>query len=117
MKHQVAHRNFGRPSGPRRAMFRIMVTNLLKNGRIKTTESKAKEIRPLAEKMITLGKGGTLHERRQAAAFITEDKVVKMVFDEIAPRYKDRDGGYTRLVRLGPRKGDAAEVTLLELIP
>ena len=117
MKHQVAHRNFGRPSGPRRAMFRIMVTDLLRHGRIKTTESKAKEIRPIAEKMITLGKGGSLHERRQAAAFITDDSVVKKVFDEIAPRYKERNGGYTRLVRLGPRKGDAVEVALLELVP
>jgi large subunit ribosomal protein L17 len=98
-------------------MFRIMVTDLLRHGRIKTTESKAKEIRPIAEKMITLGKGGSLHERRQAAAFITDDSVVKKVFDEIAPRYKERNGGYTRLVRLGPRKGDAVEVALLELVP
>lgn len=98
-------------------MFRIMVTDLLRHGRIKTTESKAKEIRPMAEKMITLGKNGSLHDRRQAAAFITDDKVVKKVFDEIAPRYKERNGGYTRLVRLGQRKGDAAEVALLELVP
>jgi large subunit ribosomal protein L17 len=117
MKHQVAHRNFGRPTASRRAMFRIIVTDLLRHGRIKTTESKAKEIRPMAEKMITLGKGGSLHQRRQAAAFITDDKVVRKVFDEIAPRYKERNGGYTRLVRLGPRKGDAAEVALLELVP
>jgi large subunit ribosomal protein L17 len=97
-------------------MFRIMVTDLLKHGQIKTTIAKAKEIRPLAEKMVTLGKNGTLHDRRQAAAFITEKAVVKSVFDEIALRFKERAGGYTRITRLGTRMGDAAEMALIELV-
>ena len=93
-----------------------MVTDLLRHGRIKTTISKAKEIGPLAEKMVTLGKKGTLHDRRQAAAFITDASVVKSVFDDIAPRFKERAGGYTRITRLGVRAGDAAEMALIELV-
>ena len=116
LRHKISGRQFGRASGPRRAMFRIMVTNLLRHGQIKTTVAKAKAIRPLTEKMVTLGKGGTLHDRRQAAAFITDKSVVKAVFDDIAPRFQERNGGYTRITRLGVRPGDAAEMALIELI-
>jgi large subunit ribosomal protein L17 len=97
-------------------MFRIMVTDLLRNGQMKTTIAKAKEIGPLTEKMVTLGKKGTLHDRRQAAAFITDKSVLKSVFDDIAPRFKERAGGYTRITRLGVRAGDAAEMALIELV-
>ena len=116
LRHKISGRQFGRASGPRRAMFRIMVTDLLRHGQIKTTVAKAKAIRPLTEKMVSLGKGGTLHDRRQAAAFITDKSVVKAVFDEIAPRFEERNGGYTRITRLGVRTGDAAEMALIELI-
>lgn len=116
LRHKISGRQFGRASGPRRAMFRIMVTDLLRHGQIKTTVAKAKAIRPLTEKMVSLGKGGTLHDRRQAAAFITDKLVVKAVFDEIAPRFEERNGGYTRITRLGVRAGDAAEMALIELI-
>ena len=116
LRHKISGRQFGRASGPRRAMFRIMVTDLLRHGQIKTTVAKAKAIRPLTEKMVSLGKGGTLHDRRQAAAFITDKSVVKAVFDEIAPRFQERNGGYTRITRLGVRAGDAAEMALIELI-
>jgi len=116
VRHKLSGRQFGRASGPRKAMFRIMVTDLLRHGQIKTTVAKAKEIGPLAEKMITLGKKGSLHDRRQAAAFITDKSIVKSVFDDIAPRYKERAGGYTRITRLGVRAGDAAEMALIELV-
>ena len=116
LRHKISGRQFGRASGPRRAMFRIMVTDLLRHGQIKTTVAKAKAIRPLTEKMVTLGKGGTLHDRRQAAAFITDKSVLKAVFDDIAPRFQERNGGYTRITRLGVRPGDAAEMALIELI-
>ena len=116
LRHKISGWQFGRASGPRRAMFRIMVTDLLRHGQIKTTVAKAKAIRPLTEKMVSLGKGGTLHDRRQAAAFITDKSVVKAVFDEIAPRFEERNGGYTRITRLGVRAGDAAEMALIELI-
>ena len=116
LRHKISGRQFGRASGPRRAMFRIMVTDLLRHGQIKTTVAKAKAIRPLTEKMVSLGKGGTLHDRRQAAAFITDKSVVKAVFDEIAPRFEERNGGYTRITRLGVRAGDAAEMAIIELI-
>ena len=96
-------------------MFRIMVTDLPRHGRIKTTVAKAKEIRPLAEKMVTLARGGTLHDRRRAAAFITDQRVLKTVFDELGPRFKDRPGGYTRITRVGVRAGDAAEMAVIEL--
>ena len=116
LRHKISGRQFGRASGPRRAMFRIMVTDLFRHGQIKTTVAKAKAIRPLTEKMVSLGKGGTLHDRRQAAAFITDKSVLKTVFDDIAPRFEDRNGGYTRITRLGVRSGDAAEMALIELI-
>ena len=116
LRHKISGRQFGRASGPRRAMFRIMVTDLLRHGQIKTTVAKAKAIRPLTEKMVSLGKGGTLHDRRQAAAFITDKSVVKAVFDEIAPRFEERNGGYTRITRLGVRAGAAADMALIEVI-
>jgi len=116
VRHKLKGRQFGRASGSRKAMFRVMVTDLLRHGQIKTTVAKAKEIGPMAEKMVTLGKKGTLHDRRQAAAFITDKSVLKTVFDDIAPRYKERSGGYTRITRLGVRPGDAAEMALIELV-
>ena len=97
-------------------MFRIMGPDLLRHGQIKTTVAKAKEIRPMAEKMVTLAKGGTLHDRRRAAAFITAQRVLKTVFDELGPRFMDRPGGYTRITRLGVRAGDAAEMAVIELV-
>jgi len=97
-------------------LFRTQVTDLLRYDRITTTVPKAKEIRSLAEKMITLGKEGSLASRRRAIAFLTDEAVVDRLFKEIAPRYADRAGGYTRIVRLGPRQGDAAELARLELV-
>ena len=109
-------RKLGRPTAHRQAMLRGMVTYLLENGSIETTLTRAKEVRSLAEKMITLGKKNTLASRRQALAFITKESVVKKVFDEIAPKYADRNGGYTRIIKTGPRRGDAAEMCFIELV-
>lgn len=100
----------------RNAMFRNMVTSLLRHERIQTTETRAKAIRSLAEKMITLGKKGDLHARRQAASFIVDQEVVKKLFADIAPKYAERQGGYTRIIKIGPRRGDAAEMVLIELV-
>jgi large subunit ribosomal protein L17 len=97
-------------------MLRNLVTSLLKNGRIKTTETRAKETRKIAEKMITLAKRGDLHARRQVLAYMLDETVVKNLFDEIAPKYNERNGGYTRILKLGPRRGDAAPMVILELI-
>lgn len=97
-------------------MFRGQTTALLRHEKLETTEAKAKEVRGCAEKMITLGKKGELHHRRQALSFVTDTKVVKKLFDEIAPRYTDRQGGYTRLTKLGLRKGDGAMMVKLELV-
>ncbi len=94
-----------------------MVTYLLENGSVETTLTRAKEVRPLAEKMITLGKKNTLASRRQALAFITKESVVKKLFDTIAPEYADRNGGYTQIFKIGPRRGDAAEMAIIRLIP
>ncbi len=112
------HRKLGRPTDQRLAILRNMTTALLENGRIETTVSRAKEVRRTTEKMITLGKRGDLHARRQAAAYITKPAVVQRLFDEIGPKYKeeDRNGGYTRIYRVGPRRGDAAEVAIIELV-
>ena len=101
-------RKLGRTSDHRRAMMRAMVTYLFENGKIETTVTRAKEVRAVAEKMITLGKTDTLHAKRQVFAYITKEDVAKKVFDEIAPRYEDRNGGYTRIIRTGARRGDAA---------
>jgi len=109
-------RKLGRTTAHRNAMLRGMVTYLLENGKIETTLTRAKEVRAVAEKMITLGKKNTLATRRQALAYITKEDVVKKVFDEIAPKYADRNGGYTQIYKLGPRRGDAAEMALIQLI-
>ena len=116
MRHRVAGRKFDRPTAHRLAMFRNLVTDLLRYEQIKTTEAKAKEIRGLAEKMITLGKDGTLPARRQALAFIYDKDVVRKVFDDLGPRYQSRSGGYTRIVRMSPRLGDGAPIVTLELV-
>ncbi len=109
-------RKLGRPTDHRKAMLRAMVTYLLENGKIETTVTRAMEVGPLAEKMITLGKKNTLHTKRRALSFITKEDVVKKLFDEIAPRYMERNGGYTRIVKIGPRRGDAAEMAIIELV-
>lgn len=109
-------RKLGRPTDHRKAMLRNLVTSLLRNGKIETTETRAKETRRIAEKMITLAKRGDLHARRQVLAYVYDETVVKKLFDDIAPKYADRNGGYTRILKLGPRRGDAAEMVILELV-
>ena len=109
-------RKLGRPTAHRKAMLRGMVTFLLENGTMETTLTRAKEVRSLTEKMITLGKKNTLASRRSALAFITKEDVVKKLFDEIAPKYADRNGGYTAIYKLGPRRGDGAETAVIKLI-
>jgi len=116
MKHKIAGRRLGRPSGHRKAMYRNLVTDLLGYEKITTTEAKAKEVRSLAEKMITLGKKGGLHSRRLALSFIIDKKVADKVFTELAPRYAEQPGGYTRIIKLGPRLGDGAAMVQLELV-
>ena len=116
MRHKIAGRKLGRPTGHRRAMFRNLVTDLLNYERITTTEAKAKETRGLAEKMITLGKDDKLHSRRQALSFIIDKKVAEKVFTDLAKRYAERPGGYTRIIKLGPRLGDGALMVQLELV-
>ena len=110
------NRKLGRSSDQRKAMLRAMVTYLLENGQIKTTVSRAKEVAPMAEKMITLAKDNTLASYRQALAFITKEDVANKLFKEIGPKYADRNGGYTRIVRIGPRRGDAAEMAIIQLV-
>ena len=111
-----AVRKLGRPTDQRMAMLRAMTTYLLENGQIKTTISRAKEVAPLAKKMITLAKKNDLAAYRQALAFITKEDVAKKLFDQIGPKYATRDGGYTRVVRIGPRRGDAAEMAIVQLV-
>ena len=112
----MAYRKFGRDSSARKAMLRDVVTALFDKERIETTEAKAKEVSGLADEMITLAKRGDLHARRQALAFMTDEAVVRKLFDTIAPNYKERQGGYTRVLKLGPRQGDAALMAILELV-
>ena len=109
-------RKLGRTSAHRTAMLRAMVTFLLENGKIETTVTRAKEVRAMAEKYITLAKENTLHSKRQALAFITKEDVVVKLYNEIAPKYKDVNGGYCRITKTGPRRGDAAEMAIIELI-
>ena len=109
-------RKLGRTSDHRKAMLRAMVTYLLENGQIETTVTRAKEVRSMAEKMITIAKTNDLHSKRQALAYITKEDVVKKLFDEIAPKYAERNGGYTRIVKIGHRRGDAAEMALIQLV-
>ena len=110
------YRKLGRETAHRKAMLRNLVTDLFREGRITTTECRAKEARKEAEKMITLAKRGDLHARRQALAFIYDESVVTKLFEEIAPKYADRNGGYTRILKLGPRRGDNSESVFLELV-
>ena len=110
------YRKLGRPTDHRRAMLRGMVTYLLENGSIETTLMRAKEVRRITEKMITLGKNDTLHSKRQALAYITEEAVVHKLFTEIAPAYADVNGGYTRIIKKGPRRGDNAEMAIITLV-
>ena len=112
----MKHRKLGRTSDQRRATLRAMVTYLLENGQIKTTVTRAKEVAPVAEKMITLAKDNTLVSYRQALGFITKEDVANKLFKEIGPKYADRNGGYTRIVRIGPRRGDAAEMAIIQLV-
>ncbi len=116
MRHRVAGVKLGRTPAHRRALFRNLVTALLEHESVRTTDAKAKELRRWADRMITLGKRGTLHARRRAAAIIRRRPVVKKLFDELAPRYAARNGGYTRVVKLGLRLGDAAALSVVELL-
>ena len=116
MRHNSAGRRLGRTTSHRIAMFRNMVTSFLQHEKITTTDAKAKELRSIAERMITLGKRGDLHATRQAAAYIRDKKVVTKLFTEIAPRFADRPGGYTRIIKLGIRPGDNAPVSVIELV-
>ena len=109
-------RKLGRPTAHRMAMLRGLTTYLLENGSVETTLTRAKEVRSIAEKMITLGKKNTLASRRQALAFITKEAVVTKLFTEIAPKYEERNGGYTRIYKIGPRRGDAAEMAIIKLV-
>ena len=109
-------RKLGRATANRMAMLRAMVTFLLEKGKIETTVTRAKEVRSMTEKMITIAKSGDLHAKRQVLSFVTKEDVAKKLFDEIAPKYAERNGGYTRIVKIGPRRGDAAEMAIIELI-
>ena len=109
-------RKLGRTSDHRKAMLRAMVTYLLENGKIETTVTRAKEVRAMAEKMITIAKTNDLHSKRQVLAYVTKEDVVKKLFDDIAPKYAGVNGGYTRIIKVGPRRGDAAEMAIIELV-
>jgi large subunit ribosomal protein L17 len=116
MKHARAGKKLGRDASHRRALYANLAGSLIEHGRIKTTEAKAKAVKPLAEQMITLGRRGDLAARRQAVSVLRSKEVVHQLFDEVAPRFADRPGGYTRIVKLGPRAGDAADMVYLELV-
>ncbi len=116
MRHQRAGRKLGRDSAHRKALYANLAGALIEHGRIRTTEAKAKEVRPIVEKMITLGKRGDLAAHRQAVAFLRSKPVAHKLFAEVAPRFAERNGGYTRVVKLGPRAGDAAPMAYLELV-
>ena len=109
-------RKLGRTTDHRKAMLRAMVTFLLENGQIETTVTRAKEVRAVAEKMITIAKTNDLHSKRQVMAYVTKESVAQKLGDEIAPNYADRQGGYTRIIKTGPRRGDAAEMALIQLV-
>lgn len=109
-------RKLGRTSDHRKAMLRAMVTYLLETGKIETTVTRAKEVRAMTEKMITIAKEDNLHAKRQVYSFVTKETVAKKVIDELAPKYKETNGGYTRIIKIGPRRGDAAEMAIIELI-
>jgi large subunit ribosomal protein L17 len=116
VRHHRAGRKLGRDSAHRKALYSNLAGALITHGRIKTTITKAKAVRPIAEQMITLGRRGDLHARRQAMAYLRSQQVVHTLFADVAPRFKDRPGGYSRIVRIGPRLGDAAEMAYLELV-
>lgn len=116
MRHKRIGRKLGVTTKHRKAMFRNMVTDLFRYDKIKTTDTRAKELRRIAEKLITLAKDGTLHKRRQAAAYIRDNEVLKKLFEVIAPKFKDRPGGYTRIIKLGFRKGDNSPISIIELV-
>jgi len=116
MRHQRAGRKLGRDSAHRKALYANLAGALIEHGRIRTTEAKAKEVRPIAEKMISLGKRGDLHAHRQAVAFLRSKSLAHKLFAEVAPRFAERPGGYTRVVKLDPRQGDAAPMAYLELV-
>ncbi len=109
-------RKLGRTTDHRKAMLRGMVTYLLENGQIETTVTRAKEVRAMAEKMITIAKKNDLHAKRQVLAYVTKEDVAKKLFDEIAPNYAERNGGYTKIIKTGPRRGDAAEMAIIQLV-
>lgn len=117
MRHQKAGKKLGRTSSHRKAMFRNMLTSLFEHEKIETTDVKAKELRKIAEKIVTLGKKGDLHSRRQVLRVISDKKIVKNLFDQIVPRYQGRNGGYTRIFKVGRRHGDNAPLSIIELIP
>jgi large subunit ribosomal protein L17 len=116
MRHRVHGRKLGRPTPHRRSLLRNLCTSLFEHERITTTVQKAKEVRPIAEKLITLGKAGSLHARRQAAGMLLKAAVVQKLFDTIATRFSDRNGGYTRIIKLGHREGDGADLAVIELL-
>jgi large subunit ribosomal protein L17 len=116
MRHARSGKKLGRDSAHRKALYSNLASSLIVHGRIETTEAKAKAVRPFAEKMITLGKRGDLAARRQAMSALRSNDVVHALFADVAPRFAERDGGYTRIVKVGPRQGDAAEMVLLELV-
>lgn len=116
MRHSMANRKLGRTSSHRKALFRNQLASLIEHERIVTTLIKAKELRPIAEKIVTLGKKGTLHARRNAGKMIASDALLRKLFDDIAPRFGERAGGYTRIVKLGNRRGDGAEMAILEFV-
>jgi large subunit ribosomal protein L17 len=116
VRHRKSGRKLGRDASHRKALYANLTGALIEHGRIKTTVAKAKEVRPVAEQMITLGRRGGVHARRQALKFLRSQDVVHKLFDDVGPRFKDREGGYSRIVRIGPRLGDAAEMAYLELV-
>ena len=116
MRHRRSGRKLGRDASHRKALYANLTGALIEHGRIKTTVAKAKEVRPVAEQMITLGRRGGVHSRRQALKFLRSQDVVHKLFSDVGPRFADREGGYSRIVRLGPRLGDAAEMAYLELV-
>jgi large subunit ribosomal protein L17 len=116
MRHGKAGRKFDMPTSQRRAMFRTLTAAVIRHGGVQTTQARAKEVQRIVDRMITLGKSDTVHARRQALAFIDDRDVVQHLFDEVGPKYRERPGGYTRVVKIGQRKGDAAEIARLELV-
>ena len=116
MRHQKSGRKLGRDAAHRKALYANLAVSLIEHGRIKTTEAKAKEVRPIVEQMITLGKRGDVAAHRQAVAFLRSKEIAHILFHEVAPRFAERPGGYTRIVKIGPRQGDAAPMAYLELV-